>query len=231
MARAKKIEFADSKRSISDAVTKFGGQPVWLSEPQWPLSRELGVPMRFIGQIAIPTDLFPNGEGKIAYIFMTDVEEYVDGTWEPDGGENAVIIQPAENVEPPNVKVTPESKGPTAQRYVSKLFSKKLKAKDVELLVDLSDIEEPEFIADAEKSSLNEDQVEGYWNQIQGNKIGGAPAFIQHDEYPDDQTRWQMLLQLDSRDVPFHLNFGDAGVGHVFVDEQVSKARLLWQCH
>ncbi len=75
--------------------TKFGGQPDWLGEPQWPISPELEGPMRFIAQIALG-DVFPEHDGKMAYIFMTeDDEEYIDGTWEPDGGENAVIIQPS----------------------------------------------------------------------------------------------------------------------------------------
>jgi hypothetical protein len=30
----------------------------------------------------------------MAYVFMVEDDEYVDGTEEPDGGENAVIIQP-----------------------------------------------------------------------------------------------------------------------------------------
>ena len=76
--------------------TKFGGQPDWLEAPQWPISQELKSPMRFIGQIAL-ADVFPEHEGKVAYIFMTEDEddEYIDDTWHPDSGENAVIIQPA----------------------------------------------------------------------------------------------------------------------------------------
>jgi hypothetical protein len=30
----------------------------------------------------------------MAYVFMTDATEYVDDAWEPEGGENAVIVQP-----------------------------------------------------------------------------------------------------------------------------------------
>ncbi|UTW04715.1 DUF1963 domain-containing protein [Amphritea atlantica] len=75
--------------------TKFGGQPDWLETPQWPISPELEGPMRFIAQIALG-DVFPECKGKIAYLFMTeDDDQYIDGTWEPDGGENAVIIQPS----------------------------------------------------------------------------------------------------------------------------------------
>jgi len=230
MATRKTITFNDAAKPIRKPITKFGGQPVWLEVAQWPLSRELGVPMRFIGQIAIPPEQFPEGGGKVAYIFMTDTDDYVDGTWEPNGGENAVIVQPAEDADPPIVEVSADATGPTIQRYVKALFSKKLKPKDVELSVELSDEYEPDFIPDDEKEPHTDKQLQEYWDAIQGNKIGGAPAFIQYDEYPDREGSWRLLLQLDSCAVPFHLNFGDAGIGHVFVDGPVTKARLLWQC-
>lgn len=230
MATRRTIAFNDTASQIREPITKFGGQPVWLTEPQWPLSSELGVPMRFIGQIAIPPEQFPEGNGKVAYIFMTDTDDYVDGTWEPNGGENAVIIQPPEKAEPPIVEVSANAAGPTIQRYEKALFSKKLKPKDVELSVELSNEDEPDFISDDEKEGYTDQQLQEYWDAIQGNKIGGAPAFIQYDEFPDCEGPWRLLLQLDSCAVPFHLNFGDAGIGHVFIDEAITKARLLWQC-
>jgi uncharacterized protein YwqG len=230
MATRITITFKDTASPIRKPITKFGGQPVWLTEPQWPLSRELGVPMRFIGQVAIPPEQFPEGRGKVAYIFMTDTDDHVDGTWEPNGGENAVIIQPAEDIESPIVEVSANTTGPTIQRYVKALFSKKLKPKDVELSAELTDKDEPDFISDNEKESYTDEQLQKYWDAIQGNKIGGTPAFIQYDEFPDRESPWRLLLQLDSSAVPFHLNFGDAGIGHVFVDEAITKARLLWQC-
>ena len=116
MATRKTIAFKDTAKPIREPTTKFGGQPVWLDEPQWPLSRELGVPMRFIGQIAIPPELFSGGTGKVAYIFMTDADDYVDGTWEPNGGENAVVIQPAKAVDPPIVEVSANATGPAIRK-------------------------------------------------------------------------------------------------------------------
>lgn len=96
MPKKHRIEFHEASSPIADFVTKFGGQPTWVSEPQWPLSRETGNPMRFICQIKLTNELFPNTTAQMAYLFMTDEEngEFVDGTYEPDGGENAVILQP-----------------------------------------------------------------------------------------------------------------------------------------
>lgn len=71
---------------ILEPVTKLGGQPVWLDTPQWPLSRALGTPMRFIGQFALASDIFGAYEAQLAYLFMTDdPDAFVDGTWLPDG--------------------------------------------------------------------------------------------------------------------------------------------------
>ena len=109
MTYRESIEFVESRKPISGLVTKFGGQPVWIGEPQWPLSKSTGKPMRFIGQIAIDSTQFSPVTARMAYLFMTDGEEYVDGTWEPDGGENAVVLQPGQTT----VKTQPLAQGPS----------------------------------------------------------------------------------------------------------------------
>lgn len=38
-------EFVEARGPVMEAVTNFGGQPVWIAEPQWPISREIGKPM------------------------------------------------------------------------------------------------------------------------------------------------------------------------------------------
>lgn len=74
-----------SAAPVTAAVSKVGGQPVWLERPQWPLSRDTGKPMWFIAQFQVPAGL--------AYLFLTDATDHVDYAAEPDGGENAVIVQ------------------------------------------------------------------------------------------------------------------------------------------
>jgi hypothetical protein len=54
---------------VGDPVAKVGGQPSWLAEPQWPLSRDLGTPMWFIGQFAV--------EGGLAYVFLSEATEAI----------------------------------------------------------------------------------------------------------------------------------------------------------
>jgi hypothetical protein len=109
------IAFHEVEAPITSPTTKFGGQPVWLDGPEWPLSRETGNPMRFIGQIALSTEIFGEMSAKMAYLFMTDEEEHIDGTWLPDGGENALILQPQGVFDG---EVQPLKQGPILQVWV-----------------------------------------------------------------------------------------------------------------
>jgi carbamoyl-phosphate synthase large subunit len=54
---------------IREPVTKFGGQPVWIEGPDWPLSRQTGRPMRFIFQVALEPRLFGTIPARMAYLF------------------------------------------------------------------------------------------------------------------------------------------------------------------
>ncbi|MER6951316.1 hypothetical protein ABT294_45600 [Nonomuraea sp. NPDC000554] len=97
-----RLEFVSADGPIREPVTKIGGQPVWLEEPQWPFSRFTGEPMQFLGQFTL-------GGGRLAYVFMGDEE--LSG--EPEGGENAVVIQPGGRI-PEFVTVRAQAEGPAA---------------------------------------------------------------------------------------------------------------------
>src|SRR5436190_18212719 len=112
MVKRKTIEFIEARHPIPGRTTKFGGHPTWMSEPQWPTSRATGNPMRFICQITIEAELFAPASGQMAYLFMTDEDEYVDGTSEQDGGENAVVLQPGHIMTPAKPLMT----GPSLYR-------------------------------------------------------------------------------------------------------------------
>jgi len=225
MVKCKTIEFIESSRPVSGLVTKFGGQPTWLTGAQWPSSRSTGKPMRFIGQVAIEPELFGKLPAQMAYLFMTDEEDYVDGTWEPDGGENALVLQPG-NVSCPTQALT---KGPTLFRMVKSFFKKQLVPQPCEFAVKLNLRDEQELASDADKQGWSEEQEESYISALEGNKLGGTPLFIQADEFPGP-GEWRLLLQLDSANVPFSVNFGDAGVGYGFISADGQQSKFLWQC-
>ncbi|GHB08025.1 hypothetical protein ACIQRS_29815 [Streptomyces termitum] len=115
MTKAQRIAgFRATGGSGTAPTTRFGGRPAWLAGPQRPVSAAWGRPMRFIGQIALGPVLGPVGEGRLAYLFVTHAdhgEDFFDpDVIDPEGGENAVIVQPGGAHDGP---VLPLTAGPT----------------------------------------------------------------------------------------------------------------------
>lgn len=228
MPKALSLDFVPARNPITAPVTKFGGQPAWLETPQWPMSRSTGNPMRFIAQVALDPAIFPGADGRVAYLFMTEEEDgaWVDETWEPDGGENAVIIQPGGKKT--DVRTKAIAQGPTLFEMVDVAGAEELQARPCEFAVTTQATENHAFLPEEERPS-DEAAFERYILPLEGNKIGGTPAFLQGDEFPDGDG-WRLLLQLDSTQVPFFVNFGDAGVGYAFLDAEARAGKFLWQC-
>ncbi|MCI3273057.1 hypothetical protein [Streptomyces cylindrosporus] len=186
------LAFVPAGGAVREAVTKMGGQPVWIEEPQWPLSRETGERMQFLGQFAL-------GGGRLAYLFMTGGEDdFVDGTYEPEGGENALVVQPGGRV-PGFVTVEQRAEGPSAGE---------------------------DHVPRAAGAGADANADERPW-QFLGTP-GIEPNWLQGEESPG--ADWQLVVQLDSCDLPFHVNFGDAGVGYAFLSPDGKEGRFLWQC-
>lgn len=228
MPKRAKIRFIESEGPVAGLVTKFGGQPTWMGEPQWPLSSQLGEPMQFICQIRLDPEIFGSTPAQMAYLFMSDNEEHVDGTWEPEGGENAVVLQPG-GVSL-DIKTAPLATGPSLYRMAETPTGDKLAPVACESAVDLEF--DDEAVSPGEVEGWSSPESEEDQEHLQGNKIGGAPWFLQGPEYPEgDEEQWTLLLQLDSAAVPFHVNFGDDGVGYAFLSKDGRAARFLWQCY
>ncbi|MFE7116130.1 DUF1963 domain-containing protein [Streptomyces sp. NPDC057654] len=222
MVRARRIEdYSETGRPVSTPTTKFGGQPVWLTGPQWPISAAWDRPMRFIGQIELGPVLGAAGHGKVAYVFVThadhDEEYFFDpDIIDPDGGENAVIVQPEGDYAGP---VRPLTTGPG-------LYDKDGAA--VEFTVGLRPVDEPGFMTDDKLDALPAADRDRYIERIDGDKIGGVPLFFQGDQWPDGGP-WRLLLQLDSNWVPFRLHLGASPRLFAFVSEDGTRGRLLIQ--
>ena len=228
MPTALKITWMAADTPVTDDITKFGGQPHWLKAPQWPLSKTTGNPMRFIGQIALEPPAFQDHPGKIAYIFITDESPaYVSGTWDPEGGENAIIIQPNGNY---IGRTTNISTGPTLYQMVEQPDTDPPQpySGPTEFPAILTPAQEPAFVAEHERTDWSQQKYEDYVLALEGNKVGGTPCFLQGDEFPRGKN-WHLLLQLDSTKVPFHVNFGDAGVAYAFINADATQGKLLWQ--
>lgn len=214
-----RMKFIRSQQPVTEAITKFGGQPVWIDTPQWPLGEMSGKPMRFIGQIKLEEKLFGTKKAQMAYLFYSEGIDDNTDTFEIEGGENAVILQPGT----PLVPVVDNKVGPRIEDIHDE-------SKKCEFEVTLTYKEEPSFIPEHELWELPDKESEKYYKATKGNKLGGVPNFIQADEFPDNSP-WQLLMQMDDEVLPdnCHLNFG-VGVAYAMINPDGTKARFFWQC-
>lgn len=221
-----KLKFEQVKEPIAECISKFGGQPNWISEPEWPLDSQKNEKMLFVGQIELNDKLFSDTTGKMAYIFI-DGDEEGQGTWEPEGGLNAVIIQPGDN----KTKTVADSTGPACpvNDYPVDCEVDKDGLVEFKVLYDL--LEEPEYLSEEQIGTLidnDEEAYDAYAEKMEISKIGGNPFFIQSEEIPIEGD-WKFLCQLHEEHLPIWVNFG-TGVAYVFIDEKGTFGKLLWQC-
>lgn len=225
------ITYREVTEPITEPVTKFGGQPVWIEEPQWPLSREYGTPMQFICQIALPSDLFGDLGARMAYLFKTDDLQY-DGpfpaTFDPEGGENALVLQPGEVWAGPSL---PLREGPSLYRRSHR--SGRWEQTPCEFAVELR----PGVDLDAEAWDVyphDKDANNAYWAAILEDKVGGIPVPTPFGpRFSSDLDEWRLLLQLNAKDNagngdPFFLNLSYDGVGYAFLTSDGRRGKFLW---
>ncbi|MFK7787957.1 MAG: DUF1963 domain-containing protein [Phycisphaeraceae bacterium] len=218
-------EFKAASTPITEPISKFGGQPVWIEDPAWPISESWDRPMQFLAQIAIPPSL--STESKMAYIFVTHQRpnERDDKNWffDPDAcfsgaGENAVIIQPGgQDAVPTRTQAT----GPTT--YLED-------GSDCEFTIDLVQTTDPAFLSGDDYQKAPQTERDTYFDTVSGNKIGGVPAFFQGDDWPgEDPDNWDLLVQIDANTLPFHLNLGASPICFVFISKDHTEGRFFCQ--
>ena len=217
------IKFHQAPQPITGPVTKFGGDPVWIDGPQWPLGRLLGTPMRFLAQVAIDPQIFPNAVARMAYLFMTNDGDGSEPTWDPDAGENAVILQPGLPSPVPHV---PLYTGPTLMTPGTGPDDPTWKA--LEYAAELTSQSEPDFMSLPERMKFSNEEREQYWEAMGRHKIGGSPLFdLGGDWFPFANSH--LLLQLDgAAGTPFFLPFGDGRSGWIMANADVTAAKFKW---
>jgi uncharacterized protein YwqG len=226
MPRKYTITYREVATPITEPVTKFGGQPVWVEKPCWPVSRMYGRPMRFICQIALPNDLFGSVDASMAYLFITDDYEhgYPADTWEPEGGENALILQPGGTWDGPTL---PLREGPSLYRRT--WTGSGWEHTPCEFAVELHPGDDPELGAWDHIDSGDEDAWDAYMDALFEDKVGGTPVPTPNEPTFPDPERWRLLLQVNTKDDdPFFLNFASDGVGYAFLSEDGRQGKFLW---
>src|SRR5262249_11476504 len=143
----------------------------------------------------------------------------------PEGGENSLVIVPREKL---SGSMT-IGDAPRLCRMVKKWWRKTLVPETCIFSAKLVISEDPAFLPLARLMQMPDEEAQAYRDTLSGNKLGGTPGFLQGDELPIPEP-WHLLLQLDSTQVPFSINFGDAGIGYGFIDRGGTEGKFLWQC-
>jgi hypothetical protein len=210
-------------------VPKLGGQPVWLDEPFWPISRSLSTMMTFVGQIPIPGEQL-----RMSYLFVAYDDLGAIDAYDPTGGENALVVQPGGRI-PDFVTGTLATTGPSLWRRGAHWDDRV----PVEYEVDL----EPLRAADEEQLDREIDYGEAeragvflaeipFGPPSPRSYVGGRPRFWQPTTL-NIAGPWRFLFQLDGGegwlDDPYALNFG-GGTGYAFVSPDEMEGRFYWDC-
>jgi hypothetical protein len=145
-------------------------------------------------------------------------------TWEPDGGENAVIIQPGGIWVGPHTRLVRGRLCTAEHRYIT--AGSALSEFDVGLRFG----EEPAEGAWDDVDPDDEAAWNNYFDALVEDKIGGmpVPTIISGpilDRFPHN---WRLLLQLNTKDEPFFLRFASDGVGYTVLSGDRRAGKFMW---
>jgi hypothetical protein len=191
------LQLQPTSMPIDRPITKFGGQPVWVGGPTWPLGSD-GEPMTFMAQFSVP------GVDGMAYLFIDPSEEI----WESPYDGSALLMQPG----PVPDRHVVRAIGPTyvsgrteLDRYVPRQRTRRTEYVPT-LEEGLEPLEWQEFDA-ARKDDRDDDRD---WN-----KIGGSPRYLQGG--PPDPEGLRFLFQFTADQVGHEM--GDAAECYGFIDD------------
>ncbi|GAB4207469.1 MAG: hypothetical protein OHK0022_35750 [Roseiflexaceae bacterium] len=228
-----RFQIIPSPAPIDQPVTKFGGQPVWVAAPTWPLDPETGEPMLFLAQIALDGGLFPGADGTVVYLFYSAAAE-------PLYGEAiAAVIQRGGQVftsAAPEVSFVPQASGPA----VFELDAARHQVYREYQVIAEPATDEPS-IPLTERYQLSDlDLGSGYLFShplLAGNKFGGQPLYIEGLDTPPapfTSDEWLLLMQLAPEQgywaqefqpnfYPFFLEMGEFGIMTVFIARDYTR--------
>lgn len=202
---------------------KFGGQPDWIGEPQWPVADD-GKPLTFHAQLPVP-----GHQGQMAYVFFAEAAD--DDSWGPLSSGNAVVVQPAGTCHLPTA---PLRHGPGIWRIVeepghySRLWGIHERYERYAVLKEGLDplvVDYPPYDLDAPRLPY---EPEMPVDTTDTNKIGGTPSWLQGDDVPDGDG-WRFAFQWTADWASEELADGAEIYG--FIRDSDLAACVLWQCH
>ncbi|WP_175408534.1 hypothetical protein [Streptomyces sp. TRM64462] len=209
---------SDAEAAAVTGGTRLGGQPHWLEEPQWPVDPYENELAPFMGQFRVPAaDGGWNGD-RMVYLFAIGFS-----------GEHATVVQPGGQVTE-SFETRAAATGPTDLDRVHVLR--------VEEEVDFSRVERELEPVEGEDEDDREERLEELLDRrqqdaegsIRMDQLGGpdvVPVWLQGDYLPGEG--WRLVAQLDSCRLPFDVNFGDSGVGYLFLSPDGENAEFFFQ--
>lgn len=186
----------------STAITRFGGQPTWLAEPTWPTFQDR--PMQFWGQFELPWD-----SEALAYLFVESRMGWMQHT---EDGSASLFTQPRSK--PPSEPWEHRSQGPLLpfSHYPADAGVEPPRHdKIVPRVASMTEYQRP---------------PNGLTHNIEWNRIGGTPLWLQGDESlgPD----WRFLFQFSAGLMGNEI--ADVAECYGFVHDD-GRGIFLWQCH
>lgn len=208
---------SEAEAAVTDG-TRLGGQPHWLAEPQWPVDPYENELAQFMGQFRVPSaDCGGNGD-RMVYLFAIGFS-----------GEHATVVQPGGQATEA-FETRAAATGPAALDRVHLLH--------LDEEVDFAQVErEMEPVEDEDEDDrevrleeLIDERRKNAKGSIRMNQLGGpdvVPVWLQGDDLSGDD--WQLVAQFDSYQLPFEVNFGDNGVGYLFLSLDGKTAKFFFQ--
>ena len=185
--------------------------------------------MTFVGQIPLP-----GPAPRMSYLFITQDDEGLASTYEPEAGENALLVQPGGRV-PSFVTGLPQRTGPTLWRRGA-TWTEQI---PVELHLDAQPFTAallPPYhreIADQDAARRGETVADDPADPfMRRSYVGGRPLFWQPWTTSVDPG-WRFFFQLDGAEGwgedAYALNFG-GGTGYAMLSEDEHEGRFFWDC-
>ncbi|HEX3779629.1 MAG TPA: hypothetical protein VHX38_08155 [Pseudonocardiaceae bacterium] len=221
------LSFHPVAEPIREPRAKLGGQPCWLETPTWPLSASSHMPMCFVGQFPIP-----GSGGRVAYLFLTEGPDEVTAlTSEPDGGENALLVQPGGRI-PDFLAVSEQPAGPSLWRRGAHWDDHV----PVELQINVAELDPAQEQALDAEIAAQEAEIAGIDLEIPEidilsprGYVGGKPCFWQ--PHIVLAPPWRFFFQLDGaegwEDEQYALNLG-GGTGYAYLSADGLEGRFYW---
>jgi hypothetical protein len=191
------LQLQPTMMPIDRPITKFGGQPVWIGSPTWPLGSDRE-PMTFMAQFSVP------GVDGMAYLFIDPSEE----EWASPYDGSALLMQPGPVPDRHVVQAT----GPTYASSFSGLdrYVPRLRTRRTEYLPTLEEGLEPPDWEDFDRAREDDRDDDRDWN-----KIGGSPRYLQGG--PPDPEGLRFLFQFTANQVGHEM--GDAAQCYGLIDD------------